>query len=223
MSGWFSKVKEAIDKKIFSEEHDPYYDSSETDSISSVQETAVRKVREQKEPLSQNKQGRDAGGNNVIQLNPRQSRHEIMVSFAADRKEMFKCADALKSGKSVLVVLNHMKSKPAEMQSIVDFLTGVAYNLDGNRKKIIEGIYLYTPGNVVISLPVELADEESASLAISGAAGIEPEDKKIVPFVQKSSQPLPPPSQSSAPLRQNPVQRQPSVNQRTAASVPRRK
>ena len=221
MAGWFSKVKAAIDKNIFSEEHDPYYDSSETDSISSVQETAVRRVREQKEGASPNKQGREAGNNNVIPMNTRQSRHEIMVSLARDRNEMFKCADALKSGKSVLLVLNNMKSKPADMQSIVDFLTGVAYNLSGNRKKIIEGIFLYTPGNVSITMPVEMADEESATLAISGAAGIEPEDKKIVPFVQKSPQALPL-SQSASSPRQHPGSRQIPANQRNAMPANRR-
>ncbi len=225
MPSWFDKVKAAIDRNIFSEEHDPYYDSSETDSISSVQETAIRKVREPKESLPQSGKGREAGGNNVIPLNPRKNMHEIMVSFASDRKEMFQCADALKSGKSVLVVLTQMKSHTVEMQSIIDFLTGVAYNLDGKRKKIVEGIFLYTPGNVNITMPVGYDDSEGAASAIGGAAGVDSEDKKIVPFIQKS---LPASSASSQPpvqLRQhqNPQRSAVPPAQRGSAPLNRKK
>ena len=63
--------------------------------------------------------------------------------------EATKIADKLKDGCIVLLDISRLTKEQAHR--LVDFLSGVAYSIDGSIKKIATNAYVITPNNVDIS------------------------------------------------------------------------
>lgn len=70
------------------------------------------------------------------------------------------------------VVLNLEKSNAEESRRIIDFLSGVAYSIDGSLKKIAKSAYVITPSNVDVGDAAlkspRAAAEPKASVADNG-------------------------------------------------------
>jgi cell division inhibitor SepF len=69
------------------------------------------------------------------------------------------------------VVLNLEKSNAEESRRIIDFLSGVAYSIDGSLKKIAKSAYVITPSNVDVgdaALKSPRAAEPKAEAAENG-------------------------------------------------------
>lgn len=49
------------------------------------------------------------------------------------------------------VVLNLEETNPEIARRLIDFLSGVAYSIDGNLKKVADHTFVITPNNVVLS------------------------------------------------------------------------
>ena len=58
-------------------------------------------------------------------------------------------ADHLLNGRTV--VLNLEATNKETARRMIDFLSGVAYSIDGNLKKVANNTYVITPGNVAVS------------------------------------------------------------------------
>jgi cell division inhibitor SepF len=69
-------------------------------------------------------------------------------------------ADGLKSGQQQIVNLE--RATPPMDERILDFLSGVAYALDGSVERIADKVYLFAPANVQIEL--DTGSEPSGSI-----------------------------------------------------------
>lgn len=81
------------------------------------------------------------------------SARQIRISIRSNMggfAEATAAADGLKSGEQQIVNLEQTPQELAER--MVDFLSGVAYALDGSVERIGERVYLFAPANVRIQL-----------------------------------------------------------------------
>lgn len=81
-----------------------------------------------------------------IHTNPQM---KVVVYDPTDFEETPKIVDNLKNRKAVIINLE--KLDPEVARKIFDFLNGAIYALDGNIKKISQGIFVLAPNNVDIA------------------------------------------------------------------------
>lgn len=62
-------------------------------------------------------------------------------------------ADGLKAGQQQIVNLEAAEGQMAER--VLDFLSGVAYAMDGSVERITEKVYLFTPANVEVEVDTD--------------------------------------------------------------------
>jgi cell division inhibitor SepF len=99
------------------------------------------------EPQSTNNAARRTGPARVVNLNNNSSMQVILVK--PDRFDtVSEIADHLRDKKAV--VLNLESTNKDVARRLVDFLSGVAYALDGKIKKVAISTYILTPFNVEI-------------------------------------------------------------------------
>ncbi|MBF8982218.1 cell division protein SepF [Lutibacter sp. B2] len=81
-----------------------------------------------------------------IHTNPQM---KVVVYEPIDFEETPKIVDSLKNRKAVIINLE--KLDPEVARKIFDFLNGAIYALDGNIKKVSQGIFVLAPNNVDIA------------------------------------------------------------------------
>lgn len=96
----------------------------------------------------------------IISL-PSAKKQEIMIQEPLNFADAQEVADNLKVKKSIIINLRRTDKDMAKR--IVDFLSGISYALDGHIQKVSENIFLFTPSNIDISIPlkkeIELGEE----------------------------------------------------------------
>lgn len=96
----------------------------------------------------------------IISL-PSAKKQEIMIQEPLNFADAQEVADSLKVKKSIIINLRRTDKDLAKR--IVDFLSGISYALDGHIQKVSENIFLFTPANIDISIPlkkeIELGEE----------------------------------------------------------------
>lgn len=98
------------------------------------------------------------GGNSALELKVvRPERFDSVTQIA----------DHLLNGRTV--VLNLEATNKETARRMIDFLSGVAYSIEGNLKKVANTTYVITPGNVSVS-----NDQINAAAAPSAAPAGEP-------------------------------------------------
>lgn len=76
------------------------------------------------------------------------SQKEIATCYVQSSKYLSHVADRLKEAHPVVVSLEEMSEEDAARA--LDFISGVAYALDGACDPVAERVYLFVPGNVTI-------------------------------------------------------------------------
>lgn len=89
-----------------------------------------------------------SGRNNLVALPPVGSRRssgvqQIVVLEPSTFGEARDVADALKQRKPIIV--NLRKTDKDLARRIVDFLSGIAWAIDGQIQKVADGVYIFTP------------------------------------------------------------------------------
>lgn len=79
--------------------------------------------------------------------------HEMMVMEPRSFEESLEIVNSLRNKKTI--VLNLRLLDKEQSQRIVDFLSGATHAIDGNQQKIGEGVFIFTPSNVSISVEAE--------------------------------------------------------------------
>ena len=69
------------------------------------------------------------------------------------------------------VVLNLESTNKETARRMIDFLSGVAYSIDGNLKKVANNTYVITPGNVAVSNDQQQAAAPQYQQAPAAAPG----------------------------------------------------
>jgi FtsZ-interacting cell division protein YlmF len=108
-----------------------------------------------------------SGRNNLVALPPvgsrRSSVHQIVLLEPSSFGEAREMADALKQRKPIIV--NVRKTDKELSKRIIDFLSGIAWAIDGQINKIADGIYIFAPSTFEVvtqgSQPEYLKDQDS--------------------------------------------------------------
>ncbi|MBC5829808.1 MAG: cell division protein SepF [Candidatus Eremiobacteraeota bacterium] len=88
---------------------------------------------------------------NVVPLSQagRRSGTEVSVYSPRSFADVTEIADALRTRQ--VVIVNLLNADRSLLQRVVDFVSGVAYTLDGKIQKLAEGMYLVVPAGVVVN------------------------------------------------------------------------
>lgn len=89
--------------------------------------------------------------NNIIGLNSALSQSEMLIVEPKSFEDALEIVGSLRSRKAVIVNLSSLE--PESAQRLVDFVAGATHALEGHQERIGEGIFLFSPSNVVISSP----------------------------------------------------------------------
>ena len=137
----------------YNEEDMDEYDYDEEEDLAPEEEPAPapsssrRSAYTAPEPAPAPSTGRRSGPAKVVNLNNNSAMQVILVK--PDRFDtVSEIADHLRDKKSI--VLNLESTNKDVARRLVDFLSGVAYALDGKIKKVAISTYILTPVNVEI-------------------------------------------------------------------------
>ena len=87
---------------------------------------------------------------------------QVVVMEPRAFEESLDIIDYLKDRKAVILNLHMLDN--AQSQRVVDFLSGATHAIEGNQQRIGDGVFIFTPSNVVIS-----SDIGNAGLSLSDA------------------------------------------------------
>ena len=133
--GFVDKFKGLVNPDPYQEENDESYDGYEEGYEENDQDFAPA---QNAAPAHQTYGG--LGGNAALELKVvRPERFDSVTQIA----------DHLINNRTV--VLNLEATNKETARRMIDFLSGVAYSIDGNLKKVANNTYVITPGNVAVS------------------------------------------------------------------------
>ncbi len=141
-------------KKVFSSSDGEYEDEYEAQ-----EEEAVEEVREKKEKESPRLFKSDR--NKVVSYsNPGQM--QVVLCKPERYEDVPPVADHL--GEKKTVILNLESANRETSRRIIDFLSGVAYAIHGNIKKVANSTYVITPDDVSLMGELLLDDFENGNM-----------------------------------------------------------
>lgn len=119
------------------ETDDDYYDDEYYDEEDEIEEDEPRRSRTARRGVSK-----------VVPINPgTSSRVRIMKPTEFD--DSTSITDEIKNGR--LVIFNVSDLDPSEARRVVDFVSGAAYGVNGNVKRVSGGIFVAAPRNIDIT------------------------------------------------------------------------
>lgn len=89
------------------------------------------------------------GLSNIIGLNAALSQSEMLIVEPKSFDEALDIVESLRMRKAVIINLTDLDGEQA--QRLIDFVAGATHALDGNQERIGDGIFLFSPSNVVIN------------------------------------------------------------------------
>ena len=115
---------------------DDYYDDDYYDEEEEIEEDP-RRSRTAKRSTSK-----------VIPLNPGTS-SRVRIMKPTEFEDSTSITDEIKGGR--LVIFNVSDLDPSEARRVVDFVSGAAYGLNGNVRRVSGGIFVAAPKNIDIT------------------------------------------------------------------------
>lgn len=86
---------------------------------------------------------------NIIGLAPAAPQNEMVIVEPRSFDDALAVVEALRNRRAVIINLTGLDSEQA--QRLIDFVSGATHAIDGNQERVGEGIFLFTPSNVVIN------------------------------------------------------------------------
>lgn len=151
-NGLVSKIKNWVAGDPF--EDDVYNLDDEFDAES-------RLYRSSRRDLDAPQEQKKAKGNLKLLDHPGNQMSQVVVIEPRAFEESLEIIEHLRSKKSVILNLHLLDN--AQSQRVVDFLSGATHAIDGNQQRIGDGVFIFTPNNVVIT------SEAEKSLALNDA------------------------------------------------------
>ena len=112
------------------------------------EEEPIKTVQPRRNEKSKYQSKRSRGNeDNVVRLNERQT--QVIISDPRSINDASTICDDVHSGKTVIVKLEKVNHDTA--QRIVDFISGVAYSLDGSIECVSNKIFVIAPNSVDLS------------------------------------------------------------------------
>jgi cell division inhibitor SepF len=158
MNSMVNKLKHWVTGDPFDEEYYPMDEAYETEP-----DAYSRTAESDMDPLGSKKAKRKL---KVLEHPSSQSTQVVVVEPRAfeDALEMI---DHLRVKKSVILNLHLLDT--AQSQRVVDFLSGATHALDGHQQRIGDGVFIFTPSNVVIRSEVERSTGMPTGAGLSDA------------------------------------------------------
>ena len=79
--------------------------------------------------------------------------NELMVIEPKSFEEALEVANNLRARKTLILNLHLLDAE--QSQRVVDFISGATHAIDGHQQKVGEGVFVFTPSNVSISVETE--------------------------------------------------------------------
>jgi cell division inhibitor SepF len=146
MSGLFSRVKNWVSGDTY--EDDLYMDDEyeSVDSAQAYRATAGRSETSHHDVLSETPKKSKA--NLKVLEHPSSHATQVVVIEPRAFEEALEIIDHLRTKKSVILNLHLLDT--AQSQRVVDFLSGATHAIDGHQQRIGDGVFIFTPNNVMI-------------------------------------------------------------------------
>lgn len=94
-------------------------------------------------------------------LNINSGKQEVVLFHPTNFNDSTKAADDLRDKKAIIVNMENVD--PSLARRVVDFLSGVAYALDGKMNKIAQSTYLFSPHSMAVVGDLEAVPTETES------------------------------------------------------------
>lgn len=139
-SEWWKKVKQFVGIPMEEEGFEP---------LESAPTATLVMEEERPQPRRSVRERPSAGLNQIVGINSTLTQSEVMI---IEPKSFDDALDVVQSLRERRAVIMNMKELDAEQaQRLLDFVSGATHALDGHQKQIGEGIFLFSPSNVVIN------------------------------------------------------------------------
>lgn len=142
--GLVNKIKSWVTGDPF--EDDVYDLEDDFDGEGRLFRSSRREMEQQPEP-------KKTKGNLKVVDHPNSQLSQVVVIEPRAFEESLEIIEHLRSKKSVILNLHLLDS--AQSQRVVDFLSGATHAIDGNQQRIGDGVFIFTPNNVVITSDLE--------------------------------------------------------------------
>ncbi|MBV9333277.1 MAG: cell division protein SepF [Candidatus Eremiobacteraeota bacterium] len=93
----------------------------------------------------------ESGSARVVPLSAagRRGNNQVSVYSPRSYQDVVEIADSLRNRQ--VVIINLQNADRSLLQRVVDFMSGVAYTIDGKIQKLAESIYLVVPAGIVVN------------------------------------------------------------------------
>ncbi|MDX2084367.1 MAG: cell division protein SepF [Candidatus Melainabacteria bacterium] len=152
-NGLVSKLKTWVTGDPF--EDDIYGEEEEFDYRAT---SPVRPVAPVEQPVAE---PRKEKRNLKVLGHPSAQTAQVVVIEPRAFEEALEIIDHLRSRKAIILNLHLLDN--AQSQRVVDFLSGATHAIDGNQQRIGDGVFIFTPSNVVISTDTQAKSDMSLS------------------------------------------------------------
>ena len=136
MVGLAAQMQQCDDDDIYDELYGSVNENDE-EEVESYQENPIKNRKNNLRVLS----------------HPSVSAHELMVIEPRTFEESLEVVNNLRSRKSLILNLHLLDAE--QSQRVVDFVSGATHAIDGHQQKVGEGVFVFTPNTVNISVETE--------------------------------------------------------------------
>ncbi|MBY0449871.1 MAG: cell division protein SepF [Cyanobacteria bacterium] len=171
--GFMSKIKNWVSGDPFEEDVYSFEDDFEQEPrLYRATASNPRPERHELEPSALEAKKRRPNLKLIDQPNTQAT--QVVVIEPKAFEEALEIIEHLRAKKSVILNLHLLDTN--QSQRVVDFLSGATHAIDGNQQRIGDGVFMFTPNNVVITTPdvhavIKEAPIPSASSSLAGALG----------------------------------------------------
>lgn len=112
-------------------------------------QAAIGVLEEELPPQAPARSNQNRNLNNIVSFNSTLTQSEVMIIEPKSFQDALEMVQSLREHHSVIMNMKELDADKA--QRLLDFVSGAAHALDGHQKQIGEGIFLFSPSNVVIN------------------------------------------------------------------------
>ena len=139
---WWNRFKQVVGIPMEDEGLEPL-ENSQSNIAVLEEEPPQAQVRATPSPSPSNNL------NNIVGFNSALTQSEVMIIEPKSFQDALEMVQSLREYRSVIMNMKGLDADKA--QRLLDFVSGAAHALDGHQKQIGEGIFLFSPSNVVIN------------------------------------------------------------------------
>lgn len=139
-SEWWKKVKQFVGIPMEEEGYEPV-ETAATATLLMEEETP--------RPSPRRRERQNPALNQMVGIHSTLTQSEVMIIEPKSFDDARELVQSLRERRAV--IMNMKALDPDQAQRLLDFVSGATHALEGHQKQIGEGIFLFSPSNVVIN------------------------------------------------------------------------